>query len=68
MVMVSEQPTKKVLRELRDAGFAPARSAGSHTMWKHPSGVRVTVPDGRRKISPGVYRKVLKALKEAENR
>lgn len=66
MLMVSSQPTRKVVRELTDAGFAPDRTAGSHTWWKHPSGVSVAVPDGHREISPGVYRKITKAIKASK--
>jgi len=61
--MVSEQPTRKVVRMLRDAGFEPSRTVGSHTWWAKGS-VGVPVPDGHRTISPGVYRKVLKAIEE----
>lgn len=63
--MIAPQPTRKVQDELRNAGFAPTRTVGSHTFWTHPSGVAVSVPDGHRTISPGVYRKIAKALKEA---
>lgn len=51
-----------MLRELRAAGFEPVRSRGSHTMWAHPGGARVPVPDGHATISPGVYRQVLTAI------
>lgn len=60
--MVSDQPTRKVVKELRAAGFSPARTVGSHTFWTHPSGTRVSVPDGHRTVSPGMYRKVLAAI------
>lgn len=61
--MVSEQPTRKVVRMLKDAGWSPVRTVGSHTTWQSPDGKRsVSVPDGHRSISPGVYRKILKAL------
>jgi predicted RNA binding protein YcfA (HicA-like mRNA interferase family) len=64
--MVKEQATRAVVKELRAAGFTPDRTVGSHTMWVSEDGkVHVSVPDGHRAISPGVYRKVLKALKEA---
>ena len=63
--MIAEQPTRKVTRELRDAGFEPARTVGSHTWWEHPSGKGIAVPDGHRTISPGVYRKIMKAIEEA---
>jgi predicted RNA binding protein YcfA (HicA-like mRNA interferase family) len=61
--MVSEQPTRKVIRELRDAGFRPGRTEGSHTQWVHPDGRKVSVPDGHRRISPGLYRKIVKAMR-----
>ena len=64
--MVASQRTSKVLAELRDAGFTPARTVGSHTWWKHDSGAQVSVPDGHRVISPGVYRDVLNAIKESK--
>ena len=66
MIMVSSQPTRKVVKELRSAGFTEDRTAGSHTWWKHPSGVAVAVPDGHREISPGVYRNILAAIKKSE--
>lgn len=62
--MVSEQPTRKVLRELRKAGFEPTRTQGSHTWWKHPDGRQMSVPDGHSTISPGVYRKIVAMIKE----
>jgi predicted RNA binding protein YcfA (HicA-like mRNA interferase family) len=65
--MVSSQPTRKVLKELGDAGFSAGRTVGSHTQWKHPSGASVSVPDGHKQISPGVYRKVLKAIKDSKD-
>lgn len=63
--MVSEQPTRKVVKMLLDAGFTPGHRAGSHTKWSKGS-VMVPVPDGHRTISAGVFRKVLKAIEEAE--
>lgn len=63
--MVAEQNTRKVVKELRQAGFTPLRSgSGSHTIWGHPDGRKVTVPDGHRTITPGVYRKILATMKE----
>lgn len=61
--MVAEQSTRKVIKELRQAGFEPDRTRGSHTVWVHPDGRRASVPDGHRTISPGVYRQILKAMK-----
>lgn len=62
--MVSEQPTHKVVKQLRAAGFARTDAKGSHGMWTGPNGTPVSVPDGHRTISPGVYRKVVKAIEE----
>jgi len=65
--MVSEQPTRKVVKMLRDAGWNPVRTVGSHTRWESPDRTRgVTVPDGHRTISPGVYRQILKALEDEQ--
>jgi predicted RNA binding protein YcfA (HicA-like mRNA interferase family) len=63
--VVSEQPTRKVLRELKSAGFVAARHRGSHTIYVNGT-VSVTVPDGHRMISPGVYRQILKAVEGAK--
>jgi predicted RNA binding protein YcfA (HicA-like mRNA interferase family) len=52
--MVSDQPTRKVVRELLDAGFRRTDAKGSHAMWIGPNGTPVSVPDGHRTISPGV--------------
>lgn len=60
--MVADQKTREVQAELRAAGFSPTRSDGSHTWWKHTSGIGTSVPDGHRTISPGVYRKIQKAI------
>lgn len=65
--MVTEQPTRKVVKALRAAGFSSVRTVGSHSTWVSADGVvKVTVPDGHRTISPGVYRKILAAMKEAQ--
>ena len=64
--MVSDQPTRKIVKELRDAGFISLRTTGSHTWWER-NGVGVSVPDGHRTISAGVVRKVRKAIEEARS-
>lgn len=64
--MPSDQPTRKVVKELRQAGFEAMRTTGSHTIWRKGS-VTVSVPDGHRQISAGVYRKVMKAIADATN-
>lgn len=62
--MVSEQPTRKVIKMLEDAGWQSGGTVGSHTVWKGPNGTTFSLPDGHRTISPGVYRKLLAAMKE----
>ena len=63
--MVNAQDTRKVLKMLRKEGFSPLRSgSGSHTIWAHEDGRKITVPDGHRTISAGVYRQILKTVKE----
>ena len=63
--MVKEEPTRKVHRRLRDAGFAPAGGKGDHTKWLHPSGFHVSIPDADKSISPGVVRQINKAIEKA---
>jgi predicted RNA binding protein YcfA (HicA-like mRNA interferase family) len=65
-MVVGSQRTRTVVRELLAAGFAPVRTVGSHTIYVHPSGVRVSVPDGHRTISPGVHRNVVTAVAQAK--
>lgn len=61
--MVSEQPTRKVVRQFRDAGWSVVRTHGSHSTWKCPTGRHSeTLPDGHKTISPGVYRKATDKL------
>ncbi len=65
--MVSEQPTRKMIKAFRDAGWEPKRTAGSHTVWACSCGTHTfTLPDGHRIISPGVAAKAFKALKACE--
>jgi predicted RNA binding protein YcfA (HicA-like mRNA interferase family) len=64
-LVVSEQPTRRVVRELKDAGFIAVRRSGSHTVYVNGT-VSVTVPDGHRMISPGVYRQILQKIEEAK--
>lgn len=66
--MVSEQPTRKVVKLLKGAGWRAVRTVGSHTTWKGPGGTSFSLPDGHRQISPGVYTKLLKALREDESK
>ncbi len=62
--MVSEEPTRKIVKELRDAGWRILRSDGRHTNWISPNGATFPLPDSHRTISPGVVRKVRKAIQD----
>ncbi|WIM70358.1 type II toxin-antitoxin system HicA family toxin [Corynebacterium suedekumii] len=62
--MIAEQATRKVVRELRKAGFVPVSARGSHTKWQKGKLV-VVVPDGHKTISPGVYRQIRKIMEES---
>ncbi|MEU4195730.1 type II toxin-antitoxin system HicA family toxin [Kribbella sp. NPDC026611] len=65
--MVSEQPARKVVKALKAAGWRLIRTEGSHSLYKCPCGQHTfMLPDGHRVISPGVVRKVGKALAECE--
>jgi predicted RNA binding protein YcfA (HicA-like mRNA interferase family) len=61
--VVSEVPARVLLKRLRAAEWLPARTVGSHTMWKCVSGRhQIPVPDGHRMISPGVHGQVVKMM------
>lgn len=63
--MVSEQPTRKVVKDFKAAGWHPLRTEGSHTVYVCGCGAHTfSLPDGHRTISPGVVRKSYKALAE----
>lgn len=62
--MVSDEPTRKIVKELRVAGFILIRTTGSHSWWEK-NGKGVSVPDGHRMISAGVVRKIRKTIEEA---
>ena len=66
--MTKPQDTRKVQQELRDAGFQPGHQVSSHTTWFRPSGVKITVPDGHRQISAGVYGTIVRTITEATSR
>lgn len=66
--MVSEEPTREVVKRLTAAGFTRIDAKGSHGKWRHPSGANVTINDGSRKISPGVVRKVNQAIEQSEGK
>ncbi|KKC05023.1 type II toxin-antitoxin system HicA family toxin [Mycobacterium nebraskense] len=64
--MVSEEPTRSIIKRLKHASFTPTDAKGSHTKWTHRSGVSVTIPDGHRVISPGVVRQVNNAIEQSQ--
>jgi predicted RNA binding protein YcfA (HicA-like mRNA interferase family) len=61
--MVSEEPTRKMLKELRTAGWTEKRNDGRHALYGCPCGSHsVAVPASHRTISPGVVRKIRQAI------
>jgi predicted RNA binding protein YcfA (HicA-like mRNA interferase family) len=64
--MISEQPTRAILKELDRAGWTRKRQGkGSHSVWQCPAGAHaVTVPDGHPSIRPGVVRSIRKAIED----
>ncbi|ONI72410.1 hypothetical protein BWI15_20460 [Kribbella sp. ALI-6-A] len=61
--MVSELPTRKVVKAFKDAGWTRGRTQGSHSVYDCPCGQHTfSLPDGHKTISPGVVRKVNDAL------
>lgn len=66
--MVKEEPTRQVIKRLKEAGFTRISTDGRHSKWQHPTGVWVPLPDTHRMISPGVVRKINQAIQESEER
>lgn len=66
--MVSEQPTRKMQKELKGAGWVPLPGGdGSHTKYGCPCGKHTRpLPEGHRTISAGVVRKVRSAIEECK--
>jgi len=63
--MVSEQPTRKMVKELKDAGWTVIRSDGRHTVYGCPCGKHTfPLPQSHKTISAGVVRKCRKAIEE----
>lgn len=60
--MVSEEPTRDVIKRLKDASFVLV------SKWRHPSGAWVPVPISHRKVSPGVVRKVNRAIEDSKGK
>lgn len=62
--MISEQPTRKIHKELKEAGWSFARAGrGSHSIWQCTTGQHKTVvPDGYRTITAGVVRTIRHAI------
>jgi len=63
--VVKEEPTRKITKRLKAAGFTRTDAEGSHGKGTHPSGAQVSIPDGHRTISPGVVRQVNNAITAA---
>ncbi|WP_448222797.1 type II toxin-antitoxin system HicA family toxin [Gordonia iterans] len=65
--MIASQPTRTTVKRLKKAVFTRTDGKGSHATYRCPHGrVPVTVPDGHREISPGVLRKILKAIEDCQ--
>ena len=65
--MVSEQPTRKMVKELKDAGWTVLRTDGRHPVYQCPCGEhRFALPESHRTVSPGVVRKCRNAIDECK--
>ena len=67
--VVSEQPTRQVVKAFRAAGWRRVRTEGSHSVYGCSCGEhKFTLPDGHREIAPGVVRKAEHALAKCEGK
>jgi len=65
-LVVKEEPTRSVVKRLKEAGFRRVSTDGRHSKWVHPAGAWVPVPDSHRTVSPGVVRKIDQAIGQAK--
>jgi len=54
---------REVVKVVQKLGFRFSRQKGSHAIYRHPDGRRITVPvHAGKEISPGVFREILTDL------
>lgn len=56
--------TKDLVKELLEAGFEKNRVT-SHVIYRHPNG-QIAILSRQSEVSPGVVRKIYKAIKESQ--
>jgi predicted RNA binding protein YcfA (HicA-like mRNA interferase family) len=57
---------REVIRVAEKLGFFFARQRGSHAIYRHSDGRRITIPvHGGRELSPAVFRQILRDMKIA---
>lgn len=62
-MVISEEPTRKTVKRLTQAGWVRGRREGSHSVWICANGKhKVSVADGHRMTSAGMVRKIDAAL------
>jgi predicted RNA binding protein YcfA (HicA-like mRNA interferase family) len=65
--MVTEQPSRQMVKELKRAGWKAIRTDGRHTVYGCSCGKHTfALPESHRTISPGVVRKCRKAIEECK--
>ena len=64
--MVSAEPTRKMVKLLRQAGWTPGKTVGSHTKRYSPDGRTLSIPDGHKMTSPGLVRQIQKAIEDTK--
>ena len=58
---------KDLVKMAEQAGFTLARQKGSHMIYYHPSGVRLTIPNhGKANLHPKIIKSVLRDINSLE--
>ena len=55
-----------MVKLLRQAGWTPGKTVGSHTKWYSPDGRTLSIPDGHKMTSPGLVRQIQKAIEDTK--
>lgn len=55
---------KEIIRVAQQLGFRFSRQSGSHAIFRHPDGRRITIPlHAGKEVGPALFNQILKDLK-----
>ena len=64
---MADYSSHALIKKLEEAGFVHDRTKGSHGIYKHSNGSRVTVPHPKKDLPKGTFNSILKQSGLKEN-